>query len=83
MILQVIGVLYKQRDLTKKFKTGVPKKDIKRLSNIITTLPESLQLHGRVKKIMDSRQAMAAGEVADGLGFCRNNGICDAYRSGL
>jgi 2-oxoglutarate dehydrogenase E1 component len=60
---------YKQTDLTKKFKTGVPKKDIKRLSNIITTLPESLQLHGRVKKIMDSRQAMAVGELEMDWGF--------------
>ena len=60
---------YKQKDLTKKFKTGVPKKDIKRLSNIITTLPESLQLHGRVKKIMDSRQAMAVGELEMDWGF--------------
>ena len=60
---------YKQKDLTKKFKTGVPKKDIKRLSKLITTLPESLQLHGRVKKIMDSRQAMAVGELEMDWGF--------------
>ncbi len=61
--------LYKQRDLTNKIKTGVAKKDIKRLASIITTLPPKLQLQGRVEKIMDSRNAMAAGEVQMDWGF--------------
>ncbi|MEM7292015.1 MAG: 2-oxoglutarate dehydrogenase E1 component [Pseudomonadota bacterium] len=41
--------------------TRVPTEKIKELSNKLTTLPDGLALHPRVKKIIDDRRKMAAG----------------------
>ena len=47
---------------TDEADTSVPIKEIKRLAERLTTLPEGFSLHSRVKKIINDRAAMGRGE---------------------
>lgn len=51
-------------------ETGVDIAEINRLSEKMTQLPDGFTLHPRVKKIIDDRQKMAAGELRLDWGFC-------------
>lgn len=42
--------------------TSLPAADIKRLADKFTTVPEGFNLHNTVKKLLQARRAMAAGE---------------------
>ncbi|MDO5640040.1 MAG: 2-oxoglutarate dehydrogenase E1 component [Neisseria sp.] len=42
--------------------TALPAADIKRLTDKFTEVPENFQLHNTVKKVLEGRKAMAAGE---------------------
>jgi len=49
--------------------TRLPVETIQRLTGQLTTLPEGFQLHPRVKRIVDDRKKMAAGEKPVDWGF--------------
>jgi 2-oxoglutarate dehydrogenase E1 component len=49
--------------------TSVPLKRIRRLSEKLTTLPEGFSLHNRVKRIIEDRKKMAAGDIPMDWGF--------------
>jgi 2-oxoglutarate dehydrogenase E1 component len=49
--------------------TRVPLEKIRSLSERLTTLPEGFKLHGRVKRIIEDRRKMAAGEIPVDWGF--------------
>jgi 2-oxoglutarate dehydrogenase E1 component len=50
-------------------ETGVAIAQIKRLGNLLTSLPEDFELHPRVAKIVDDRIKMAAGALPLDWGF--------------
>ncbi|MDD3481334.1 2-oxoglutarate dehydrogenase E1 component [Azovibrio restrictus] len=62
--------------LTKKYieicDTKVPAKEITRLSERLTTLPEGFTLHSRVKKIVEDRRAMGEGKQPFDWGMAEN-----------
>ena len=49
--------------------TSVPLERIRSLSDKLTTLPEGFALHNRVKRIVEDRKKMAAGEIPMDWGF--------------
>ena len=57
---------------TDEADTTVPAKEIARLSERLTDLPEGFVLHSRVKKIIDDRAAMGRGEIAFDWGMGEN-----------
>jgi 2-oxoglutarate dehydrogenase E1 component len=50
----------------------VPEGELKRLANLINTVPANFKLHGRVQRIMEDRRRMAAGEIGCDWGFAEN-----------
>jgi 2-oxoglutarate dehydrogenase E1 component len=72
--------------LTKKYietcDTKVPAKEIKRLSERLTTIPETFTLHSRVKKIIDDRRAMGEGKQAFDWGMAENLAYASLLVSG-
>jgi 2-oxoglutarate dehydrogenase E1 component len=49
--------------------TRIPVERIRSLSAQLTTLPDGFQLHSRVKRIIEDRKKMAAGEIPVDWGF--------------
>jgi 2-oxoglutarate dehydrogenase E1 component len=49
--------------------TRVPVKKIRKLSEQLTSLPDDFKLHPRVKRIIEDRKKMAAGEIPLDWGF--------------
>ena len=72
--------------LTKKYiencDTTVPMKELKRLSERLTTLPEGFTLHNRVKKIIDDRRAMGEGKLPVDWGMAENLAYASLLVSG-
>ena len=72
--------------LTKKYietcDTTVPVKEIKRLSDRLSTVPEKFTLHNRVKKIIDDRRAMGEGKLAFDWGMAENLAYASLLVSG-
>ncbi|MDX1563523.1 MAG: 2-oxoglutarate dehydrogenase E1 component, partial [Gammaproteobacteria bacterium] len=60
---------YRDASLEDSVETSVPAKEVERLSEIVTTLPEGFELNSRVKRIVDDRRKMAAGEMQMDWGF--------------
>ncbi|MDR3324220.1 MAG: 2-oxoglutarate dehydrogenase E1 component [Zoogloeaceae bacterium] len=62
--------------LTKQYiencDTRAPVRELARLSERLTTLPEGFVLHSRVKKIVDDRRAMGKGELPFDWGMAEN-----------
>lgn len=52
--------------------SGVPVNELKRLSERLTAVPEGFVLHSRVKKIVDDRRKMGAGEQPVDWGMAEN-----------
>ncbi|MBK1679521.1 2-oxoglutarate dehydrogenase E1 component [Rhodocyclus tenuis] len=52
--------------------TRVPESEIRRLSERLTTIPENMVLHNRVKKIIDDRRAMGEGRQPFDWGMGEN-----------
>lgn len=53
---------YARGSLDDEVDTGVPLERLKELGSRITELPEGFALHSRVKRVMDERRKMLAGE---------------------
>jgi 2-oxoglutarate dehydrogenase E1 component len=72
--------------LSKKYieicDTKVPVKEIKRLSDRLTTIPEGFTLHNRVKKIIDDRRSMGEGKLAFDWGMAENLAYASLLVSG-
>ena len=52
--------------------TTVPVKEVKRLADRLTSVPEGFTLHSRVKKIIDDRRLMGQGSVPFDWGMAEN-----------
>ena len=57
------------REYVPDVKTAVSLKSLKKLYASVAKLPEDFVLHSNVRKIMENRQKMAAGEIAVDWGF--------------
>jgi 2-oxoglutarate dehydrogenase E1 component len=57
---------------TEKCDTTVPKKELQRLAQRLTEIPENFALHPRVQKIMDDRRLMGAGKLPVDWGMGEN-----------
>ena len=62
--------------------TSVPLKEIKRLSDRLSTVPETFTLHSRVKKIIDDRRLMGQGSVPFDWGMAENLAYASLLVSG-
>jgi 2-oxoglutarate dehydrogenase E1 component len=62
--------------------TKVPVKEIKRLAQGLTTIPENFTLHSRVKKIIDDRRSMGEGKLAFDWGMAENLAYASLLVSG-
>jgi 2-oxoglutarate dehydrogenase E1 component len=62
--------------------TTVPLKEIKRLSDRLSTVPETFTLHSRVKKIIDDRRMMGQGSVPFDWGMAENLAYASLLVSG-
>src|SRR5690606_27243499 len=60
---------YTQAALGDSVNTGVPAEELARLAAIVTDVPDSVQLHPRVQRIVDDRRKMASGEAGCDWGF--------------
>ena len=72
--------------LTKQYietcDTTVPLKELKRLSQCLTTIPEGFSLHSRVKKIVEDRAAMGEGKLPVDWGMAENLAYASLLVSG-
>ena len=72
--------------LTKQYietcDTTVPLKELKRLSQRLTTIPEGFSLHSRVKKIVEDRAAMGDGKLPVDWGMAENLAYASLLVSG-
>src|SRR5574343_187044 len=62
--------------------TTVPVKELQRLSQRLTTLPEGFTLHSRVKKIIEDRAAMGEGKLPVDWGMAENLAYASLLVSG-
>jgi len=62
--------------------TKVPMKELKRLSERLTALPEGFTLHSRVKKIVEDRAAMGDGKLPVDWGMAENLAYASLLVSG-
>ena len=62
--------------------TTVPVKEIKRLSDRLSSVPEGFVLHSRVKKIIDDRRLMGLGSVPFDWGMAENLAYASLLVSG-
>ncbi|MCE1186258.1 MAG: 2-oxoglutarate dehydrogenase E1 component [Rhodocyclales bacterium] len=63
---------YNGKPYTDQCDTTVPMAELKRLTEALTTTPAGFTLHPRVKKIIDDRKAMGAGELPLDWGMGEN-----------
>jgi 2-oxoglutarate dehydrogenase E1 component len=57
---------------TEKCDTSVTVKELQRLAERLTTVPDNFTLHSRVKKIIDDRRAMGIGKLPVDWGMAEN-----------
>ncbi len=62
--------------------TTVPVKELQRLAQRLTTLPEGFTLHSRVKKIVEDRAAMGEGKLLVDWGMAENLAYASLLVSG-
>ncbi len=62
--------------------TTVPIKEIKRLSERLSSIPETFALHNRVKKIIDDRRLMGQGSIPFDWGMAENLAYASLLVSG-
>ncbi|MCB1776709.1 MAG: 2-oxoglutarate dehydrogenase E1 component, partial [Candidatus Competibacteraceae bacterium] len=63
---------YKHEDWDAPVHTAVSAETVRELSDRLLRVPEGLEMHPRVAKIMDDRRKMAAGALALDWGFAEN-----------
>ena len=67
--LQVDWSKYAARDWKTPYESKVPLAKLQSLANQLTTLPDGLALHSRVKKIVEDRRKMTAGALPVDWGY--------------
>ncbi|MEJ8566663.1 2-oxoglutarate dehydrogenase E1 component [Elongatibacter sediminis] len=60
---------FTNKELPAIVETAVPAERIRELSERLTTLPDGFELHSRVKRVIEDRRKMAAGEIPMDWGF--------------
>ena len=64
--------LYRDASLEDTVATRVPAKEIKRLAGFVNAIPDGFTLNARVKRIVEDRERMAAGELPMDWGFAES-----------
>jgi 2-oxoglutarate dehydrogenase E1 component len=70
-------------DWTEPVDTTVPLERISQLNERLTTLPDGLELHPRVERIVDDRRRMGAGEHPLDWGFCETMAYASLLTDGF
>ncbi|HRF43321.1 MAG TPA: 2-oxoglutarate dehydrogenase E1 component [Candidatus Competibacteraceae bacterium] len=73
---------FKHEDWNAPVHTAVPLETIRELSEQLLKVPEGLEMHPRVAKIMDDRRKMAAGALALDWGFAENLAYATLLKEG-
>ena len=73
---------YQSQDWDQNVSTRLTGKELKALSTAITHVPPAFTLHSRVKKIMDTRLAMAAGKIDMDWGFAETMAYAGLLQDG-
>ncbi len=63
---------YQAASLNEPIDTCVPASEVERLSGIVSGFPEGFKLNARVRRIVDDRRKMAAGDVPMDWGFAES-----------
>ncbi len=80
--LQIDWTPFLAPEYIKNCDTSVPVKEIRRLSEALTTIPEDFILHSRVQKIMDDRRLMGQGSAPIDWGMAENLAYASLLVSG-
>ena len=64
--------LYQAKDWRAAAKTAVPLKNLKRLTERLTTIPAEYKLHSTVQRVIDNRRLMGKGELPLDWGMGEN-----------
>jgi len=62
--------------------TAIEPSSVEQLAERLTTFPEDFELHSRAKRIVESRQKMAAGDIPVDWGFAENLAYASLLREG-
>ncbi len=73
---------YRNGDLSQQVKTAIEPDRVLVLGKAITSLPDGFKLHPRVRKIMDDRIKMAAGELPMDWGFAETMAYASLLQDG-
>ncbi|MBN1239183.1 MAG: 2-oxoglutarate dehydrogenase E1 component, partial [Gammaproteobacteria bacterium] len=63
---------YNQASLSDSTDTALPSREVARLAELMNAVPKEFDLHPRVRRIVDDRRRMAAGEIDTDWGFAEN-----------
>ena len=74
---------YLTKTYIETWDTSVPKAELARLAERLSTMPDGFTLHSRVKKIVDDRRAMGRGEVPVDWGMGENLAYATLLASGF
>ena len=73
---------YLPKEYIQNCDTTIPLKELKRLSDRLTTMPEGFVLHNRVKKIIDDRRLMGQASLPFDWGMAENLAYASLLVSG-
>jgi len=73
---------FRNGDLSQQVKTAIDPERVAPLGQAITTIPDGFKLHPRVRKIMDDRVKMAAGELPMDWGFAETMAYASLLEDG-
>lgn len=80
--LAVDWSVYQEKDWKAPYDSSVPLATLQSLANSLTTLPDGLVLHSRVKKIVEDRRKMTAGALPLDWGYAETMAYATLLDSG-
>ncbi len=80
--LAVDWSVYQEKDWKAPYDSSVPLATLQALANSLTTLPDGLVLHSRVKKIVEDRRKMTAGALPLDWGYAETMAYATLLDSG-
>jgi len=73
---------YRYADWDEPVDTAISPATVAELSGVVTRVPPDMQLHGRVRRIMDERARMAAAEIDMDWGFAETMAYASLIKQG-
>ncbi|EGZ44901.1 2-oxoglutarate dehydrogenase E1 component [Neisseria wadsworthii] len=74
---------YQSKDWREKVESGLPAADIKRLTDKFTEIPDNFALHNTIKRVIDTRKAMASGEQPIDWGMAETLAYASLVTNGI